>query len=73
MQINVVHNEDAGAIAEKIMACNYEPEKNPNTHRKAMENRKNCTGYFFSQRWNEKYLNFQLHFNLPTYISHGEI
>lgn len=31
MQINVVRNEDARTIAEKIMACNYEPEKNP-TH-----------------------------------------
>jgi len=71
MQINVVSKEDGRAIAEKITACNYEPE----------ETTQKCKGketelqrlFFFPEDVMKNKITFQLYFNLLTYISNGEM
>lgn len=44
-------------------------------HGKAKEKRENCMGlfFFFPGEVMKNKINFQLYFNLPTYISNGEM
>lgn len=44
MQIHVTHKEDARAIAEKITACNYDPEE---TTQKSKGKEKELHFFFF--------------------------
>lgn len=68
MQINVVRKENARARAEKITACNYEPEettskgKHKELHRPLFP-----PGDVMKNK-----INFQLLFSLPAYMSNGE-
>lgn len=76
MQINLTRKEDARAIAEKITARNYDPEE---TTQKSKGKEKELHGYwffvvfFFLGDAMKNQINFQLYFNLPTYISNGEM
>lgn len=71
MQIHVTHKEDARAIAEKITACNYDPEE---TTQKSKGKEKELHFFFFSLGVVMKnQINLQLYFKLPTYISNGEM
>lgn len=70
MQINIVHKEDARAIAEKITARNYKPEKST---QKSKGKERITWVIFFPGHVMKNKVNFQLDFNLPTYVSNSKM